>query len=123
MKTPEQIQAELDQYTGTERYYRYSSMFPSILLTEGTKRMAEVCGAYWLIDVIASHVRSVKDSFSVALLTVNNGKAKFTLTDVLPVNITYAKQSISFTDFPLDEIMLYVGFDGVDHVLMLPTEW
>jgi hypothetical protein len=123
MKTPEQIQAELDQYTGTERYYHYSSMFPSILLTEGTKRMAEVCGAYWLIDVIASHVRSVKDSFSVALLTVNNGKAKFTLTDDLPANITYAKQSISFTDFPLPEMKMYVGFDGVDHVLMLPTEW
>ena len=34
MKTPEQIQAELDQYTGTERYYRYSSLFPSVLPSE-----------------------------------------------------------------------------------------
>lgn len=123
MKTPEQIKAELAQFTGTERYYRYSPLFPKVLLTDGTKRMAESCDAYWLLDVVASHLRSMNDSFAVALLKVKGGKAKFTLTDDLPADVTFAEQSISFTDFPLPEMKLYAGYDGEHYVIMLPTEY
>lgn len=123
MKTPEQIQAELAQFTGTEKVYRYSLLFPKVLLTEGVKHMAELCEAYWLLDVVASHLLSMNDSFAVALLTVKDGKAKFTLTDDLPADVTFAKQSISFTDFPLPEMKLYVGYDGEYYVIMLPTEY
>lgn len=123
MKTPEQLKADMEHFTGTCRYYKYSPLFPKVLLTEGSKFLAEEAGAYWLMDVVASHLPKMDDGFAVAMLKVKNGKATFTLTDDLPANKTYAKQSISFTDFPLDEIKLYVGFDGEYYVILLASEY
>ena len=45
--------SELDQFIGTQRYYRMSSR---VVLTDGTHYLAERVGCYWLMDVIASHV-------------------------------------------------------------------
>ena len=46
-------QAELDQFTGTEGYIRWSPLFRRMVLTDGAKFVADnggAHGAYWLVD-------------------------------------------------------------------------
>lgn len=123
MKPKSEIKQTLRQFTGTEAWHRH---LPGVLLTDGTKYLAEECGAYWLMDVIASHIPSVPkdETFTVAQLTVNTmNKAFFTLADDSPATKIYASQSISYTDFPLDEIKLYVIREGDEWVILLPSEY
>lgn len=123
MKTQSEIKQALRQFTGTEAWHRHA---PKVLLTDGTKYLAEECGAYWLMDVIASHIPSIPkdETFTVAQLTVNPmNKAFFTLADDSPATKIYANQSISYTDFPLDEVKLYVIREGDEWVILLPSEY
>lgn len=123
MKFKSEIKQTLRQFTGTEAWHRH---LPGVFLTDGTKYLAEECGAYWLMDVIASHIPSVPkdETFTVAQLTVNTmNKAFFTLADDSPATKIYASQSISYTDFPLDEIKLYVIREGDEWVILLPSEY
>lgn len=60
MKTKEEILFELPNFYGTETYTRWSMLFPNFVLTDGAKYIAESCDAYWLMDAIASHVRSYR---------------------------------------------------------------
>ncbi len=49
------LDLDLSGFTGTDHYYRWSSLFRNCLLTDGTHYLAETAGAYWLMDAIASH--------------------------------------------------------------------
>lgn len=42
---------------GTQNYY--PAAFSSLRYTDGVRGVAEICGAHWLIDAIASHQRNV----------------------------------------------------------------
>ena len=44
----------LAQFYGTSAYYRFI-ILSNLVLTDGTKYLAEVAGAYWLMDLIASY--------------------------------------------------------------------
>ena len=121
---------DLSQFYGTESWHRYSPvLFHNVLLTDGAKYVAEEAGAYWLMDVISSHLRAVSkagDTFGVALLTkegVNRPGAVFSLQDDVPATTVYATQEIEYTDFPLDEIKFYVSYDGENWVILLPSEY
>lgn len=125
---PEQLKQELNNFSGTEHYYRFSAIMPNVLLTDGAQYLAGAAKAFWLMDVIGSHLPSVPkdESFVVAILTkegVNAPGAAFSLQDDVPPNHIYATQAIEFTDFPLDEIKLYAQFDGENWVIMLPGEY
>ena len=123
MKPKSEIKHALRQFTGTEAWHHH---LPGVLLTDGTKYLAEECGAYWLMDVIASHILSIPkdETFTVAQLTVNPmNKAFFTLADDSPATKIYAHQSISYTDFPLDEVKLYVIREGDEWFILLPSEY
>ena len=82
--------------------------------------MAELCGAYWLIDLIASHQINRKvaaEEFQVWTLNVQANQGLARATDGNNKLIT--SQQIDYTDFPLDEVKLYL-----DHgTLMLPGEY
>ncbi len=126
MKSQDAIKLALRQFTGSGTFTRYSPLFPQVVLTEGAEYLADECGAYWLMDVIASHTPSVPkdETFTIAQLTVNPmNKAFFTLADDSPATKIYANQSISYTDFPLDEIKLYVIREGDEWVILLPSEY
>ena len=112
---------DLTQFTGTEHYYRHIN---GLVLTDGTKYLADEAGAYWLMDVIASYLDKIEDGFAIAELTVTHGnKAFFSLADDKPANKFFATQSIPYTDFPLEEIKLYVIRDGEHWVCLLPSEY
>lgn len=102
------LQQSLNQFTGTEHYYRISKLH---LLTDGTKFLADEAKCYWLMDAIASYLpKNFNDDFAVANLVVNDNKAELTLDDGNG-NI-FARQFIEYTDFPLPEVKIYCGFDG-----------
>jgi hypothetical protein len=81
--------------------------------------MAELCGAYWLIDLIASHQINCKvaaEEFQVwTLRPANQGLARATDGN----NELITCQQIEYTDFPLHEIKLYLD----QGTLMLPGEY
>lgn len=120
---------QLNQFSGTDTWYRHFTK--CLTYTEGVKYMADVGGAHWLIDAIASHQpkarrnASLRD-FQLWTLSVKDGKAVLTCQEDagVPPAIT---QQIEHTDFPLEEVKLYCergSIDGINesYVLMLPGE-
>ena len=111
----------LSQFTGTEKYYR---LYPKVVLTDGTKYLADTAGCYWLMDLYASHLVSVDpdvESFTCLKLTKNGMGANIVIEDGNTHQL--AKQRIEYTDFPLDPFVLYAVWAGEFWVLMLTSEY
>jgi hypothetical protein len=104
--------ADLTQFTCIDNWYRH----PLVLYTDGVQYLAEKAEAYWLIDKIAAmqlDPRIKAEEFQVWKLKVNAGKAALlTATDGDKGNgpVILHKEFIAFTDFPLDEIELFVSW-------------
>ncbi len=126
----EEIQAELNQFTGSDTVYRHML---GIRYTEGVKHLAERCGAYWLITAIGSHFATkrkirIEPFLIVRLEVVHRGErsgpmARLTFhTDWDRSNPraypSICTQRIEFTDMPLDLVELYLE----NRVLMLKRE-
>ncbi len=119
MNSTKNLNLELSQFIGTEKFYRITSRH---LLTDGTKYLAEKAHSFWLMDAIALHLpKYFHDYFCVANLKVNGTRAVLTIDD--GNGNVYAKQNIEYTDFPLNEIKLYCSFDGEYWVIMLTSEY
>ena len=123
MKTKEEILKDLPQFYGTEQYHRWSPLFRNFVLTDGAKYIAEACEAYWLMDLVASHYASYKENgFAVVHLDFHyNGKFGVVIED--GDGHALATQKIEYTDFPLDEITLYVVQSDDMWVILLPGEY
>ena len=153
-KLAKELEAELPHFTGTDEYHRirYPWLRKDFLLTDGAKYLADKAAAYWLIDIIASYQLNKKvatEGYQSWKLYVNHGEAAYELP--LPTCIPTWKQSarvnealvticlanrddgikhilvtqeIPSTDFPLDEVHLYVTNDDYNGiVVMLPSEY
>lgn len=115
------LQADLNQFTGTEGYYKYGHR---ILLTDGVKYLADEAEAYWLLDAIVSYQndRRVKSNRMLREiqfweLKVKDGRGELTCVEDSgrpPV----IRQEVAWTDFPLESVKLYLE----NGVLMLPSE-
>jgi hypothetical protein len=122
-----ELKANLNQFTGTEQYHRWSSLFRNHVLTDGAKYLAEKAGAYWLMDAIASYHRTcMKDEMLQEMqfwtLTVKGNKA--TLICERDTDNVAIKQKIPFTDFPLESIKLYCApCNESTYCVMLPSEY
>lgn len=117
------LKSELDQFTGTQDYHRTS--FLPVVVTDGVKYLADKANAYWLIDAIGSYTNLITE-FGAAKLTVRDHKAELRIED--GNDNLLANQKIDFTDFPLDEITLFLGrasFPRAGNVLVvcLPSEY
>jgi hypothetical protein len=121
MKTEKLSQSDLTEFTGTEQWYRHP-IVKNALYTDGIKYVAERAGAYWLIDEIPfkqNHSLVKNEEFQVWTLSVDLEQSTATLTcDDGNERIVYTKQ-IGYTDFPLEEIKIYV----IDNVILLPSEY
>lgn len=130
IKNTQVILDNLKNFRGTGRYYRHSPfLFPYFHLTDGTEYLAEECEAFWLFDFIASHQATpkilshpklqeiqfwslkVKDSSAVIACSWDSNEVVF-------------KEKIPYTDFPLDEVRiwvapLYLGPDDIEP----PKKW
>jgi hypothetical protein len=112
-------EAELHQFTGTERYYRHG-LFRKILYTDGAHYVAEKAGAYWLLDAMAAaqcdrRVRA--EEFQLWKLEVHKDQSARLTCEDGNENTVYT-QRLEFTTFPLDSIQFYLE----NNVIMLPSE-
>ncbi len=132
MKTPETIIAAINQIKsyarmGTVNYHRHWS---GMVYTDGVAAIAEAAGAYWLIDVIASHQHKVaraarKDARLIdfqgwELSLDGKGGCRVRCradSDVRPC----VSQGIGYTDYP-EDLNLCVMSSEHGPLLMLPEE-
>jgi hypothetical protein len=112
--------AQLTLFTGTDRYYRLNRL---CVITDGVKYMADVAGAYWLVDAAASYLLELgtADWFVLVRLVVSDGAAVLTLED--GNGGVRAQQMIPYTDFSAAQQLIYACWDGEHWVLMLPSEY
>jgi hypothetical protein len=111
----------LNQFTGTTQYVRIG---PRHLLTDGTHYLAEQAECYWLMGEIALHLTELGTQDWFVLITVSvdpNGQAVLTYSD--GDGGERARQTIPYTDFPVDSIRLYACWDTEHWVIMLPSEY
>lgn len=110
----------LAQFTGTVHYYR---LHRRCLLTDGAKYLADTAGAYWLMDAAYSHLESLgtEDGFVLIRLVVSGCRAVLTLED--GNGHVRARQHIPYTDFPVEQQVVFACWDGQYWVLMLPSEY
>jgi hypothetical protein len=134
-------QHQLDHFTGTENYHKWSALFRRHVLTDGAKFVAdhgakdEKGTAYWLFDAIASYHNKVvkhKDQrlqdLQIWILRVTERTAVLTCwADTGKGERAKIRQEIEFADFPEGEYKFYVqpGYVGgqLVWVIMTPNEY
>lgn len=118
----DRIVNDLRQFTGTERYYRHTLSGRAFKYTDGVKYLADTAGAYWLIDEIVfsnqAEIEQECEGFQSWKLKLGENNTAVLTCDDGNSNVVYRKD-ITFTDFPLPEIELWV--EGGD-VILLPSE-
>ncbi len=119
------MELNLDQFIGTEHYYKHSE---GIKYTDGIKYLADKTNCYWFIDIIASYQKQrfidrsgvIGDiPFQIWKLQVNEKReALVTMREDTnePVKVS---QLIKYTDFPLEDIEVYC----IDGVILLKSEY
>jgi hypothetical protein len=114
-----ELKAGLAMHTGSEVWYRHWTN--ELVYTEGIEYLADKAKAYWLIDLVASwriDARIRNEPFIVWKLTVNADRTAVAVADDGDGR-ELARQVITWTDFPLDEVSLYL----TDGTLLLPGEY
>lgn len=113
-------QGDLDQFTGTEVWYRHG-LVRGITYTEGAKYLADRAGAYWLLDEIACNQLDPRlkfEPFQVWKLKRHGEHGATLSVEDGNDNVVFSKE-IEFTDFPMDEVILWF----TDDVILLPSEY
>lgn len=123
---------DLRQFTGDLERYRHP-LARGVIYTPGVQFLAERAGAYWLIDEIALAIAGGEvakageiDGRVLGLhfwkLEVREGRSA-ELTARADDGVTpFFTKAIPWTDFPLDHVDVWAGFDGQHWTLYLPSE-
>lgn len=123
--TPEELEQALENFYGTQSWYRWSKLYPNILMTDGVKFLADNAKAYWLCDAIASHQSNekvAKEWFQAWRLY--KGKGMWILRCEDGNDRLIVEQLIEYTDFPLNTIGIWAIMDGSgNRILLLPNEY
>lgn len=132
--TAAELEAALSGYIGTEHYYT-SPTFGArgLRYTDGIRAMAELAGAYWLLDTI--HAAAIDNpQFKASLWTVRmeseNDKGRLLIAfdfrdDGTPIdsrgNVGQAdfSQEFDYTDFPAGAFNFYIH----GGVILLQSEY
>jgi hypothetical protein len=124
---------DLAHFTGSEQFYRHP-IFRKVVYTEGVQYLAEKAGAYWLVDAIASHLALMGgERPGQSLAEASDGMLFWKLEKRPDSSCTLSarkdcglpalvEQEIEYTDFPLDFVEIWTGFDGSYWTLYLPSE-
>jgi len=141
--TADEIRNNLAQCYSSEGHHKWSILFRHHVTTDGGMLLAESCGAFWLLDAVASHHANVRRKGGQKLMEFQKWVLK-----VLPAtedkprrgmlrcydgdsDKAIVTQRIPYTDFPLDEgVTLYVEPCGLNAdetaynrwCIMLPRE-
>ncbi len=128
---PKLTHADLMQFTGDLE--RYKTIHPKVVYTPGVRHMALQGEAYWLIDAIVSYfptrqMRTAMEkderirSLQFWRLEVSEEQTA-TLSARADSGVDpFIVQEIPYTDFPLEQIEVWAGFDDTRWTLYLPSE-
>ena len=110
---------ELNQFTGTEQYYKSNMFVPKMVHTDGVEYFCEKASAYWFLDIVATEIFGLQevDYFLSITLAVQDGKATITVEDG-DCEVLFEK-NIEFTDCPEGSYEFFL----TDNVLMLTSEY
>ena len=109
------LQAELQQYYGTEKYYRLN--LTPIVATDGVKAFADKGNAYWAVDEMCFRAMKLKQPFLAVTITSSNNKATITYEEC---NYNQLKETkIPRTDLEAGTYQFYI----TDNVIMLTSEY
>jgi hypothetical protein len=112
------LQQELQNFTGTTQYHK--STFDKLLLTDGIQYLREKGKCYWLIDIVESYQRKLKNiPFQLWTLEVNEDQTAVVICKEDTNTPVLVRQKIGYTDFPLDKIEFYC----IDGVVLLKSEY
>ena len=123
---------DLSQFTGDLTRYRHWAN-RRVIYTPGIEYLAGHAQAYWLIDAIASYFGS-QDMIRASLRDMRLSDMQFWRLDVQPDHSAiltaradsgeqpFIRQSIEYTDFPLEHVDIWAGYDGEYWTLYLPSE-
>ena len=119
-KSAKLTQADLNQFSGSETWYRHG-INRNVLFTDGAKYVADQAGAHWLLDEIAiiqpHDKRVAAEEFQVWKLVVRSDRTAELTCEDGNGSIVFSKE-IEYTDFPRDEISLWFAHN----VIYLPSE-
>jgi len=120
MESKQAILDIISQSHGTNAYHRFSPILGFPVITDGVLAVAEAAGCYWLLDIIGSYQGNVELSnvFQVWTLEVNHEQYSGVVRGYNDETLIIT-QKIPYTDFPLDEIKLYL----MNGVIFLPSEY
>lgn len=126
----EKLLSTLPGFTGTMDYHKSTIFIRNFYHTDGVQFLAETAGAYWLIDAIVSWQTKARvrcEEFQIWKLIVNPANRSCVLVGTDGNRNHIARQKIGYTDFPLDDITLYLELGSLDMktpawILMLPSE-
>lgn len=115
---------------GCNEYYRHP---PSrgFVYTDGVKEVADVAGAYWLLDILATEgVKAIREDqianngglvvFTIQVNDSNNAHLSLSSDDCSP---DLWKQYVGYTDFPEGTWKFFLQYDGTHVICILPTEY
>ena len=108
---------------GTENWHKH---WLGVLYTDGIKHLADTCGAYWLIDAVASHQPKIRKKegreFQVwRLAQRGEGWRLDCWSDTPDKSTLLCKQDIKFSDFP--EELAPFEFWCIDGTVLLKEEY
>lgn len=119
--TASELKNQLLNFTGTEQYFRIAKR---VILTQGSKYLADQGACYWLFDLIVSHIVQInfdREDF-VSIKLCRNGRGAVVKFDDGDGNFL-SDQAIEYTDFPLNEVTLYACRSNQLWVILLPSEY
>ncbi|WP_293351632.1 MULTISPECIES: DUF6876 family protein [unclassified Microcoleus] len=126
MKTKEELLELLPGFGGSETLYTHRLIQTTLGLTEGVMFLVREAECTWLIDAIASYQPEIKKSGNEMLQGFQiwelrrQQECKFLLSCKEDSETPPAySQEIEFSDFPLDEIKLWL----CNTTLLLPSEY
>lgn len=116
--SPNEIREALMQCTGSEHWYR-PPFARAFIYTDGPKLFADMAGAYWFLDIVATEVLPFqkKEEFIVVTLAVTGSKARITADDG-DGNVFWTRD-IDFTDCPEGEWKFYLA----NNTFFVPSEY
>lgn len=112
------ILAELEQFTGTTKYYK--STFGTLLLTEGIHYFREKLECYWLIDIVESYQPKIKN-VPFQIWSINKAPDDSAIVEMKEDSglEPIIQQEIPYTDFKLKNYEFYC----VDGIVLLKSEY
>ena len=120
MKSVKEILDIINHAHGSDAYHKYSPIPGYPVATDGVIALAEAAGCYWLLEIIGSYQTNMQldPHFQVWTLVVNLDK-KSGVVNGFNDKTLIISQDIQYTDFPLDEVKLYL----MDGIILLPSEY